>query len=167
MGVAYADTFSHSAIYIGNGNVAEMLATGFSITPLAERYAESQRVDILRDQNLGDLGAKVVDAAMQYQGTPYAFAQIGVFARAVLTPGSPRKVEKSLAFALYKATDVGPQRMICSELVARAFADASLPIHVTPWPTLGKITDQGDQFALDFTSPTMISLSPDFERLNA
>lgn len=167
LGVAYAGTFSHSAIYVGDGKVAEMLTTGFSITSLAKRYAESERVDILRDENLGDLGPKVVDAAMKYQNTPYAFAEIGVFARAVLTPGWPWGVENSLVFALYKAKDAGPQRMICSELVARAFADASLPIHVTPWPTLGKITDQGDQFPLDFTSPTMLALSPDFERLNA
>jgi len=167
LNVPFADTFSHSAIYVGNGNVAEMLTTGFAITPLAERYAESARVDILRDENIGELGQKVVDAAMQYQGTPYAFAQIGVFARAVLSPARPARVESSLVFSLYKAKDAGPQRMICSELVARAFADALLPIQVTPWPTLAKIKDQGDEFALDFTSPTMLSLSPDFERLNA
>ncbi len=167
LGVAYANTFSHSAIYVGNGNVAEMLTSGFAITPLAERYAESSRVDILRDMDIGERGQEVVDAAMRYEGTPYAFAQIGVFALAAIRRGQPQRVENSLVFALYEAEDKGPQGMICSELVARAFADASLPIQVTPWPTLGKITDQGDQFPLDFTSPTMLSLSPDFERLNA
>jgi len=57
--------------------------------------------------------------------------------------------------------------MICSELVARAFDDASLPIDVKLWPTLAKIGNQGKDFRMDFTSPTMLSLSPDLERLNA
>jgi len=165
--VAFADTFSHSAIYIGNGSVAEMLTSGFKVTSLEKRYAESQRVDILRDRDLGDRGAAVVDAAMEYAGTPYAFSQIAVFARAVVFPGKPQKVVNSPAYRAYNRLDSGPRRMICSELVARAFADASLPIDVTLWPTLGLIGNQTEDFRMDFTSPTMLALSPDLARLNA
>jgi cell wall-associated NlpC family hydrolase len=165
--VAFADTFSHSAIYVGNGQVAEMLADGFTVTPLAERYAASERVDILRDLDIGRSGAAVVDAAMQYANTPYALAQIGVFATAVAFRENPRRVANSLAYAAYKRVDSGPRRMICSELVARAFDDALLPIDVKLWPTLAKIGNQGKDFRMDFTSPTMLSLSPDLERLNA
>jgi uncharacterized protein YycO len=167
LGVAFADTFSHSAIYVGNGKVAEMLPCGFALTPLAQRYAESNRVDVLRDKSIGGLGATVVDAAMHYASTPYAFVQLGVFGMAALNPGKPQRVENSLVFAAYKALEAGPRRMSCSELVARAFADASLAIHVKLWPTLARIKSQNADFALDFTSPTMLSLSRDFQRLNA
>ncbi len=167
LNVAFADTFSHSAIYIGNGSVAEMLTSGFTVTSLATRYAESQRVDILRDRDIGDRGAAVVDAAMKYTGTPYAFSQIAVFARAVLFPGKPQKVVNSPAYTAYTKLAVGTQKMICSELVARAFADASLPIDVTLWPTLGLIGNRTADFRNDFTSPTMLALSPDLARLNA
>lgn len=165
--VAFADTFSHSAIYIGDGEVAEMLASGFTVTSLEKRYAESKRVDILRDLDLGDRGAAVVDAAMEYVGTSYAFSQIAVFARATLFSGKPEKVVNSTAYKTYEKRDAGPQRMICSELVARAFADASLPLDVKLWPTLSLIENPTDDFEMDFTSPTMLALSPDLTRLNA
>jgi hypothetical protein len=104
---------------------------------------------------------------MRYAGTPYAFSQIAVFARAVLFPGKPEKVVNSPAYKAYTELAVGTQKMICSELVARAFADASLPIDVTLWPTLGLIGNQTADFRNDFTSPTMLALSPDLARLNA
>lgn len=167
LGVPFADTFSHAAIYVGGGRVAEMLTSGFAVTPLAKRYAESQRVDILRDRDIDEqLGAAVVEAAMKYAGTPYAFAQISVFATAALAPGQPQAVERSPAYALYKSRNAGTQRMICSELVAVAYDEAQAPIEVTLWPTLAPISDE-KEFRMDFTSPTMLSLSPDLIRLNA
>ncbi len=104
---------------------------------------------------------------MAYAGTPYGFAQIGVFATAVLFPGNPQRVENSLAYAAYQSRDSGPRRMICSELVALAFDDAALPIDVKLWPTLDQIGNQSKDFRMDFTSPTMFALSPDLKRLNA
>lgn len=167
LNLPFADTFSHSAIYVGDGKVAEMLGTGFAVTPLAKRYAESQRVDVLRDGSIGPQGgAAVVDAVMKYAGTPYGFFQIGVFSSAILFPGNPQMVENSPAYGLYKSRDAGTRRMICSELVAKAFDDASLPIEVTLWPTLAPISSD-KEFRMDFTSPTMFALSPDLGRLNA
>lgn len=165
--VPVADTFSHSAIYLGDGKVAEMLGRGFAVTSLAKRYAESQRGDVLRDGSIGPQGgAAVVDAVMTYAGTPYGFFQIGVFSSAVLFPGNPPMVENSPAYGLYKSRDAGTRRMICSELVAKAFDDAQLPIEVTMWPTLAPISGE-KEFLMDFTSPTMFALSPDLTRLNA
>jgi hypothetical protein len=168
LNVAFAETFSHAAIYVGDGKVAEMLGTGFAVTPLSKRYAESQRVDILRDREITtpEQRAAVVNAAMAYAGTPYAFTQIAVFARAVLSPGNPHRVENSLPYAAYQSRDSGPRRMICSELVAQAFDDAALPIDVKLWPTLNPISDT-KKFRMDFTSSTMLALSPDLNRLNA
>ncbi len=166
--VKYSNTFSHSAIYIGNGKVAEMLASGFEVTSLAKRYAESQRVDILRDRDIGDKGGAVVAAAMKYADTPYAFTQISVFATAVTFPNRPKLVVNSPTYKAYKAVDAGSQRMICSELVARAFDDAAIPIDVRMWPTLAKTgKSSSKQFRIDFTTPTMLAQSPDFKRLNA
>lgn len=168
LNVPLAETFSHAAVYVGSGEVAEMIADGFVVTAVADRYAESSRVDIVRHRDVGQLGSAVAAAAMSYAGTPYAFGQIGVFAAAALT-GRPASVVRSLAWPVYQATDSGPRRMICSELVARAFADAdaSLTLGVALWPTLAGIGDTSEEFRMDFTSPTMLALSPDLQRLNA
>ena len=167
LGVPFAETFSHAAIYVGGGRVAEMLTSGFAVTPLAKRYAESFRVDILRDRSIDEpTRAAVVDAAMSYAGTPYGFAQLSVFTAAVLAPGQPEAVKNSGAYAVYKTRSAGTQRMICSELVAVAYDEALAPIQVTLWPTLAPISSE-KEFRMDFTSPTMLALSPDLTRLNA
>lgn len=169
LNVPLAETFSHAAVYVGNGSVAEMLAEGFTITSLADRYAASNRVDLVRHRDIGLLGTAVAQAALAYANTPYAFAQIGVFATAALNPGRPDRVMNSTAWTAYQSTDSGPRRMICSELVARAFADAdpNLKIDVVLWPTLAMLPNQTEDFRMDFTSPTMLARSPDLRRLNA
>lgn len=167
--VPFANTYSHSAIYLGNSVVAEMLAGGYTLTPLTEHFARASLVDINRHVNLGDRGAAVVAAVESLADTPYAFGQLSVFAVAALNPNNPSRILRSLAYRAYSRADVGPQRMICSELVARAYAaaDPSLALQVSLWPALQALGNDTADFAFDFTSPTMLARSPDLRRLNA
>lgn len=172
--VPYSATYYHSALYLGNDRVAEMLATGFTDqTSLEKLYDHDAWIDVYRRPGIGEDTQSVVAAIEAYQGTPYAFSQLGVFGLATLLPGMPGVIKSSVIYATYLANARGTQRMICSELVARAFADAqtsshqSLALSVTLWPSLANLGDTSTDFRMDFTSPTMLSLSPSLLRLNA
>jgi len=144
-----------------------MLGTGYKETDLVTWYESSEYVDIYRNENLGDLGTQVAAAARTYVGTPYAYYQIGVLGVQALSPYVVIPVITETAYALYEAHDVGTQRMICSELVARAFADVGgdATLDVTLWPSM-QSKDTSTDFHWDFTTPTCLSLSPDLVWLN-
>jgi hypothetical protein len=165
--VSYASTYSHSAMYVGNGLVAEMLGTGYKETGLVAWFNSHEYVDIYRNENLGDLGSEVAAAARTYTGTPYAYYQIGVLGVQAASPYVIIPIVTETAYALYEAHDVGTQRMICSELVARAFADVGgeATLDVALWPSM-RSKDTSTDFHWDFTTPTCLSLSPDLARLN-
>jgi hypothetical protein len=165
--VAYGNTYSHSAMYVGSGLVAEMLGTGYKETGLVAWFKGEEYVDIYRNNRLGDLGDEVAAAARAYAGTPYAYYQIGVLGVQALSPYVVIPIITEKAWSLYRAHDVGSQRMICSELVARAFADVggAATLDVTLWPSM-QSKDTSLDFHWDFTTPTVLSLSPDLTRLN-
>jgi hypothetical protein len=166
--VPLSATYFHSALYLGNDRVAEMVATGFTdSTTLEELYDHDAWIDVYRSKDSGSDGQAVVDAIEQYQGTPYAFSQLGVFGLATLMPSNPGAIRSSLVYAGYVLSAQGAKKMICSELVARAFADAHKSLSVTLWPTIAAMGETSDDFRMDFTSPTMLSLSPSLYRLNA
>jgi hypothetical protein len=75
-----------------------------------------------------------------------------------------------VVYSTYTAGAAGTRRMICSELVARAFAEAEtgapLALDVRLWPTLNLLDDGSTDFRMDFTTPTMLALSPSLQRLN-
>jgi hypothetical protein len=173
LGIPLSSTYFHSALYLGQDLVAEMLATGFTDrTSLEQLYDHDAWIDVYRRKDIGTDGQAVVDAIEKYQGTPYAFSQIGVFGLATLMPSNSRAIKSSLIYATYMAEAYGPRRMICSELVAMAFADAksgdsrSLALSVTMWPSISRLGNTSSSFRMDFTSPTMLSLSPSLQRLN-
>jgi hypothetical protein len=172
--VPFSSTYYHSALYLGNDRVAEMLATGFTDqTTLEQFFSENIGVDEYRRVGIGQDGQAVVNAAEKYQGTPYAYSQLAVLAMAWLMPNDPARIEHSVVYATYLANAYGPQRMICSELVARAFAEAqtsdgrSLALSVTLWPAMSAIGNTSNDFLWDFTTPTTLSLSPSLQKLDA
>lgn len=169
LGVPITATFSHAALYVGNSQVAEMIATGYALSPVADTFAHAELVDIHRHRDIGQFGNAVAQVARSYAGTPYAYTQYAVLGLAALNPGRPDRILSSVVYAAYRRLDLGTKRMICSELVARAFAeaDASLALDVTLWPTMQAIGNTSEDFRMDFTTPTMLSLSPDLRRLNA
>jgi hypothetical protein len=174
LNVPFTSTYFHSAMYLGQNRVAEMVATGFTDrTSLEQLYDHDAWIDVYRRQNLGANGQAVVSAIERYQGSPYAFSQLGVYGLATLIPNNPGAIKSSVIYATYLAEAYGSKRMICSELVARAFAEAqtsvpdSLRLSVSPWPSIARLGNTSSDFAMDFTSPTMLSLSSSLQRLNA
>lgn len=174
LNVPFSSTYFHSALYLGQDRVAEMLATGFTDrTSLEQLYDHDAWIDVYRRTDISQDGqAAVVNAIEKYQGTPYAFSQLGVFGLATLMPSNSRGIKSSVIYSTYLADAYGPRRMICSELVARAFSEAqtndhrSLALSVTIWPSISKLGDTSSDFRMDFTSPTMLSLSPSLKQLN-
>jgi uncharacterized protein YycO len=168
--VAYANTYSHAAMYVGNGLVAEMLGTGYKETALVTWFNEHDYVDIYRNNGLGDLADDVAAAARVYTGTPYAYYEIEVLGLKALStdPERDMPILWNQAYTSYEAHDFGTQRMICSELVARAFADVggTATLDVTIWPSMDAIGDTSPDFHWDFTTPTCLSLSSSLTRLN-
>ncbi len=171
--VPFSSTYSHAALYLGQDRVAEMLGTGFTDqTSLEQLYDHDAWINVYRRKGIGQDGqAAVVNAIEKYQGTPYAFSELGVFGLATLMPSNPQKIKSSLIYATYLANAYGAKRMTCSELVARAFATAgtssSLTLNVQLWPTLKSLGNTSTDFCMDFTSPTMLSLSSSLQRLDA
>lgn len=168
LGVSYSSTYSHSATYLGSAGVAEMVARGYQEVGLVSWFSTHEYVDIYRNANLGDLGASVVAATRTYAGTPYAYFQIEVLGVTALYPQGSIPIITAQAWSSYRLHDAGTKRMICSELVSRAFADVggSATLDVTLWPSMAP-KDTSLDFHWDFTTPTMLSLSPDLTRLNA
>jgi len=85
-----------------------------------------------------------------------------------LSPGVVGPIITSQAYLSYLLQDAGPQRMTCSELVARAFAEVGnvATLDVRLWPTLDLIGDLSEIFRWDFTTPTALSRSTDLRWLN-
>jgi hypothetical protein len=168
--IAYESTYSHAAMYVGNGLVAEMLGTGYKETALVTWFNEHDYVDIYRNKGLGDLADDVAAAARVYTGTPYAYYEIGVLGLKALTPDPAKDMPIlwNVAYTSYQEQDYGTKRMICSELVARAFADVggTATLDVTIWPSMDAIGDTSADFHWDFTTPTCLSLSSSLMRLN-
>lgn len=167
LGIAYANTYSHSAIYVGDGLVAEMLGAGYKETNIVTWFSSCDYVDIYRNENLGILGTQVAAAARAYAGTPYAYYQIGVLGLQAASPYIVLPIITAETWALYDEYDAGSQRMICSELVARSFADVGgdATLDVALWPSM-RSKDTSLDYHWDFTTPTVLSLSPDLTRLN-
>lgn len=168
LGVSYSATYSHAAMYVGNGIVAEMTGSGYRETSLAAWYSNNEYADIYRNVHIGNLGPLVAAVARSYSGTNYASWQIEVLGVTALSPRVVGPIITSQAYVSYLAQDAGPRRMICSELVARAFAAVgnAATLRVTLWPTLDLIGDLSDNFRWDFTTPTVLSRSPDLTCIN-
>ena len=117
----------------------------------------------------GTFGADVAKATRSYANTPYAFSELAVLGLAAVNPNNPNRVKRSLVYQAYARFDAGVKRMTCSELVVRAYAavDPSLAIDAKLWPTMAALGNSSADFAMDFTTPTMLSLSIDLRRLNA
>jgi len=169
LGVPYSSTYSHAAIYAGSGTVSEMLSGGYEETTLEAWFGRNDDVDIYRHEQIGGYGNAVAAAVRDHADTPYALSQIDVLAVTASSPGIVGPILASPGWASYLLFDVGDQRMICSELVARVFAEAddSLGLSVDLWPTLDLIGDISENFRWDFTTPTVLSRSPSLRQLDA
>jgi cell wall-associated NlpC family hydrolase len=126
---------SHTILYIGEGRVIEAISAGVIERDLSEALAEANLAIALRRRNLtGDARATVLRSAKGYKGLPYDYVgaagagfthKRGKLA-ALLSPGPSAALYLA---ALNNARDVNKDtRFFCSELVARCYELAALPI---------------------------------------
>jgi cell wall-associated NlpC family hydrolase len=162
------NAYSHAAMYLGNNQVAEMnylpneslTQARCVIRSLTESIAGST-VSVFHDTRIGSHGQAVANAAIAYAGIPYAFDQIVALGELAVNPLGLTAI--ALSSGIYN----GSTRMICSELVARAYSNAGVPITINrAWVNMVGYALWPQTTRLDFTTPTMLSLSPDLQNLN-
>ena len=167
----FHDTFYHSALYLGDGMVAEMMASGYAEATVASLYSRHTHVELFRHKFLREDGMAVVAACRKYAAISYGIPQLEVLTLATIYPEHPAKIEGSRAYKRFKLYGFGGRELVCSELVARAFAEAqtadmvSLALATKPWPAMAAVPDSTLDLAVDFVTPTMISLSPTLEHV--
>ncbi|HWS87494.1 MAG TPA: hypothetical protein VN282_11050 [Pyrinomonadaceae bacterium] len=158
--------YSHAAVYVGGGMVAEMLGDGYNLRPLGVSIDKATYADVYRWEGLGDAQRELIAAKGKSYAAgryPYAWPQIGVLGVAA-TAAAPLGA-LSLAAAGASLTSGGDRQMICSELVARAYHHAGLDPtlaerwRVSFWPTLGEILSSDDR-RHDYTTPNALAASP-------
>ncbi len=130
---------SHAALVMGDGKVIEAITTGVRIVPYSTAYADATFLMVLRRKNMNEVNrAAVVAAARQFKDRPYD--TIGAAGS-----GISNNRGKVLAIGGFIITPLGggitaseinrnaraenkDNSFFCSELVARAFEVAGVPI---------------------------------------
>ena len=125
-------SFTHAAIYIGNGEVVEATKDGVVKHSLREAFSDQRICYVLRRDGLNDAQRdKLVNAAKDWEGAKYSTQHLidclfgGEIAR------NKTRVEK---------LGVNKPAVICTELVQRIFRDAGLgELTNNKYPSPGKI----------------------------
>lgn len=159
-----AAPYSHAALYVGDGMVAEMLKDGYAMHSLGLSIDGATQADVYRWEQLSEAQRELIAGkAKSYGGTPYAWPQItvlGAAATGVAPPGA--LIVPALIADRWSG---GSRQMICSELVARAYHHAGLDPTVEGlwqvgfWPTLAEILLNDDR-RHDYTTPNALAASP-------
>jgi hypothetical protein len=159
-----AAPYSHAALYVGDGMVAEMLKDGYVLHPLGLSIDEATQADVYRWEQLSEAQrAQIAEKAKSYAGTPYAWPQITVLGAAATGVAPPGALLVPALIA--DRWSGGSRQMICSELVARAYHHAGLDPTVEGlwqvrfWPTLAEILLSDDR-RHDYTTPNALAASP-------
>ena len=72
-------TYSHAAIYLGGGQVTEMLGDGYTESALSTWYARDEEVAVYRHQQIGGQGTAFATAVRSH-------AEIGLPRRVIPLP---------------------------------------------------------------------------------
>jgi hypothetical protein len=155
--------YSHSAIYVGDGMVAEMLGNGYKLNPWPVSIDKATNVDVYRWRNLtGAQRALIAKKARSYGGTLYAEPQI--FLLGLAAASVPPIGGLALAALGVDYRSGGERQMICSELVARSYHHAGLEMSVAQswklkfWSSLGEVLTSDDRLH-DYTTPNALAVS--------
>ncbi|MFO7566391.1 MAG: OmpA family protein [Enhygromyxa sp.] len=179
--------YSHVAVYLDNGEAAEMLDSGLRIHSLEDAQGQCTTLDVYRREGITrDEQQRIVASIRAYGYRPYAYGQIARMAQLATLTGttSDWKVKvagvvggtvlnilakvkawfKSEPFVpLYMGPVKGRVAMICSELAAWSYKDSKVGIEVAPWwPIMeseGMLGTLDEQ--MDYTTPNMIARSGD------
>jgi len=159
--------YSHTALYVGDGMVAEMLKPGYVMHELGLSIEGATYADVYRWEGLSDAQRELIAAKGKSYNRepypPYAIPQIGVLGLAAT--GAAPLGALSLVAATAGAVSGGDRQMICSELVARSYHHAGLDPTVADrwqvrfWPTLAEILSSDDR-RHDYTTPNALAASP-------
>jgi hypothetical protein len=155
--------YSHSALYVGDGLVAEMLGNGYNLHPWPVSIDKATNVDVYRWRNLtGAQRALIAKKARSYGGTLYAEPQI--FLLGLAAASVPPMGGLALAALGVDYRSGGERQMICSELVARSYHHAGLEMSVAQswklkfWASLGEVLTSDDRLH-DYTTPNALAVS--------
>lgn len=159
--------YSHAAIYLGNGQVAEMLTSGYKVRSIANSFDGAADVDIYRHRQIGSDGQSVADVAATYGGADYAFAQVLILGslardRVVTCVNGAFPGLKAATLAWYTQDEAGPQEMICSEMAFRAYSAAGLTVNVQPWQNMSGYDSWPAELRSDFVTPNMLLYGDSF-----
>lgn len=141
---------NHAGIYTGAGQVVEAMPGGTRYAPLSNYQADGRviwsngygLID-LRGQEHTDARHRIASFAVQMIGTPYGWLDIAAIALAQRRLGSRISVRKPAAeqpWWVRRAVD--PASVICSALVALAYAHAGVQLYVDGW--LPQLVSPGD-----------------------
>lgn len=176
--------YSHAALYVGGGQVAEMLGGGYTLQPVAASIKGATHAHVYRWPRLARAqGELVARHARTFAGRLYAEQQIKVLAtlaardatRAVLALGGPQAIAAGFALVELEVAlrglvvdadrlSGGARQLICSELVAQSYHHAGLPApfdarwNVTFWPSLSPLLTSDDR-RHDYTTPNSLAFS--------
>lgn len=163
--------YSHIGIYVGDVrrdgtySVAEMLQDGLVVRSVEQSVnGKNYFVDAWRRKNLtADQRNALVRAVQQFmvgKWPRYAFEALGILG--AVGAGTGPKLLRADADLLSRTTD-GDDAMICSELVARVFKNAGVPLAVQYWPALSSVFVGKDDRRLDYTTPNGIAVGGDLQ----
>lgn len=167
--------YSHAAVVVEGSNgleVAEMQET-YARNSFYNSISPCDRVDVYRFIGITpDRQQAISDAAKSFSSqNKYAFITIGLLAYTSLNrsnTASNRAALQHLADEVDIVTGSGSvhKQMICSEMVARVYDTAKVPLTLTPWPTLASagVLNSSDRL-FSYTTPNMISRAPELTRL--
>lgn len=172
--------YSHSALYVGDGLIAEMLGDGYHLRPVAASIDGATHADVYRWGGLSRQQRDLVAAkGRTFRGTLYAERQIKVLAAVAvldpavrasgLAPGADLLAAAALLalprfLADADAVSGGVREMICSEMVAYSYHHAGLPAdfagrwNVRYWSSLDSLVRTDDR-SHDYTTPNSLAFS--------
>jgi len=181
--------YSHVAIYLGDGETAEMLDSGLRIHSLEDTQDQCTTLDVYRREGITpDEQQRIVASVREYGYRPYAYGQIAKMAQLATLTGTTNDWKVKFAgfvggtvlnvlakvkarfkdepfVPLYTGPVKGRVAMICSELAVWSYHDADLGLEVAPWwPIMeseGMLGTLDEQ--MDYTTPNMIARSYDAE----
>ncbi|HEX7956672.1 MAG TPA: hypothetical protein VF508_07010, partial [Pyrinomonadaceae bacterium] len=149
--------YSHAAVYVGGGMVAEMLGEGYVPHTVAACIEGATHADVYRWPNLGQPQRNLIaEKAKTFGGTRYAESQI--FVLGLAAGGGPAAAAALVA----DLRSGGAREMICSELVARSYHHAGLPADlggmwsVRFWTSLAPLLTSDDR-RHDYTTPNSLA----------
>lgn len=150
--------YSHSSLYIGNGNIVDATGPGVRVRPLADQLSSATAVGVLRYPDLSNSAATaVVRVATAQRGKAYNYlglAAVGLHKTAAIADLSNPSFG-AIVSVLSRAERVVPDSIInngtffCSQLITFAYRRAGISLTQANGAAPGDLIRLGNAGALD------------------